>query len=152
MRSTLNPIFIQTKYIRSWKMKHWWVASFTVLPQTLDFSNCLISHIDRKAFSTLGNSVEAIVLKGNLLSSLQVIEVKTGMFCIFLLPVHHYLSNPSPIIYLYSSELMLKLFVWLWWYRKTYFSQQPTSKVWSCTRTPGDVTVIWSSSGEQREN
>lgn len=46
---------------------------FPSLPylKTLDFSHCLISHIDRKAFSSLSSSVEAIVLKGNRLCSLQ---------------------------------------------------------------------------------
>ena len=64
---------------------------FTLSFQTLDFSHCLISHIDRKAFSSLSSSVEAIVLKGNRLCSLQVSEtnVKLSSWCyqnVFLTP------------------------------------------------------------------
>jgi len=46
---------------------------FPVLPylKTLDFSDCVIEHIDRKAFGNLGNSIETISLKGNRLTSLQ---------------------------------------------------------------------------------
>ena len=40
--------------------------------QTLDFSESVIEHIDRKAFRNLGNSIETISLKGNKLRSLQV--------------------------------------------------------------------------------
>ena len=40
--------------------------------QTLDFSDCVIEHIDRKAFGNLGNSIETILLKGNRLRSIQV--------------------------------------------------------------------------------
>ena len=72
--------------------------------QTLDFSNCLISHIDRKAFSTLGNSVEAIVLKGNQLSSLQVIEVKAGKFSIsYFLSTIIYPAQVPLYIYIHPS-------------------------------------------------
>ena len=49
------------------------IALFIVLLlQTLDFSECVIEHIDRKAFGNLGNSIETISLKGNKLRSLQV--------------------------------------------------------------------------------
>ena len=46
---------------------------FPPLPylKTLDFSHCLLEQIDRTAFGNLGNSVEAIQLKGNQLHSLQ---------------------------------------------------------------------------------
>ena len=48
------------------------IALFIVFLQTLDFSECVIEHIDRKAFGNLGNSIETISLKGNQLRSLQV--------------------------------------------------------------------------------
>ena len=49
------------------------IALFIVLLlQTLDFSECVIEHIDRKAFGNLGNSIDTISLKGNKLRSLQV--------------------------------------------------------------------------------
>jgi len=46
---------------------------FPTLPylKSLDFSFCSLNRVDRTAFGNLGNSVEAISLKGNRLSSLQ---------------------------------------------------------------------------------
>lgn len=53
------------------------IALFIVLlRQTLDFSECVIEHIDRKAFGNLGNSIETISLKGNKLRSLQVRTIR----------------------------------------------------------------------------
>ena len=51
--------------------------------QTLDFSESVIEHIDRKAFGNLGNSIEKISLQGNKLRSLQVFIDELRIQCIF---------------------------------------------------------------------
>ena len=63
----------------------------------------MIEHIDRKAFGNLGNSIETILLKGNQLTSLQVIPSNSHFDTLPSIYFDQNYSSISILIFLMSG-------------------------------------------------